>query len=491
MSTTQTKNINGWLKYGSDDPSVLFYDPLTSVVNTVVSGGRIPAATRLISAGGGGVVGDIIHNSILGYKPYNDGTKWAAYRFQTFSDVGDAKVADLANAGQITFEVEKAFLTRIDANSESTGASLATDQTLLSFLMVTGTYRFLQRFITGDVVHNNFGVAVWNNFYTGLQSVLALSSWGRSEFIKVNIGWDGGKAGGKVYIAFDDQVVAYAVRNQVGTGTPSDMFIGSSSGSQTTMTSGHFMRNLQVSTKPPNFSVEQKLRNIVIWGDSQVLEVGLGDGTGMNYNIAPYLASTVGLELAKNLNAKGLFANIKTRGYGGYSIATDGVHTSLATTAAALKLLNPEVVLLEAGTNDAVGVGGALYSAFETDFRALLVDMLAHPTVKFIGLRTVPSGVGHSGTNTAAFIANRLAINVIIAGMPAYINATYPQHVGKVAYGDSYIRLGGESPPAGTFYGQLPGGKLSGVPNNLHYAAAGAQVEGAAWANLLITKYLG
>ena len=479
-------NPVGWLPYGSSDPSVLFYDPLTSEVKTVSAGGRIPASTRLISAGGGGTVADIVHHPVFGMKAYNDGTKWASYRFQTFSDVGEARWADFANAGQITFEIETDFLSKPDANSESTGAIPAAIQTILSMSAGGGIYRFLQKDATGTLTHNNFGATTFSNWYTGLSSTLTMSSWGRGQFTKVNIGWSGGKVGGTGYIAFDDQLLATFARNRSDTSTPTDFFLPSAAGGQTTIVNNHYIRKLQFSTQPPMFAVHPALNNIVIWGDSQVKDVADGSGTGMDYTAGPAFSSTVGLELGRALNAKGLFANIRTRGYSGYSIANDGVHTSLSTTASVVKALNPSIVILEAGTNDVIGVGGAVYSAFETDFRALVVDMLNHPSVKYLLLRTVPSTIGNATVYSAGFQANRATINAIVSGMPAYIDATYPQHYGKVFVADSYNALGAENPPAGTWYGQLPGGKLSGVPNNLHYAARGCQVEGATLAAKLM-----
>ena len=483
-------NPVGWLPYGSSDPSVWFYDPLTSQMNTIANGGRVPSNSRMMTFGGGGVIGDIIHDPVLGMKAYNDGAKWAAYRFQSFIDVGEAKVLDFAYGGQLTFEIESGFLTRADANSESIASTLATDQMILSLSMVAGLNRFLQTLAAGGVVHNNFGSSSFQNYYTGKTAAIPLTSWGTGRFIKVNIGWSGGNQGGKGYIAFDDLLIATFTRNTPGTGLMSDLFLPSSSGGQTSIVNGHFIRNFQMSTRPPMFTSTESLRNIVLWGDSQVKDITNGDGTGMDYDAGPAFDSTVGLSLARNLNRKGLYPTIQTRGYGGFSIANDGVHTGLSTTAAAVKALNPKIILLEAGTNDAVGVGGNLYSGFEADFRALLVDMLGHPTVKFIGLRTVPTTKWNAAVSAANFIANTAAINVIKKAMPAYINTTYPQYAGRVAVVDSYTLLGGENNPYGTFYGQLPGGLLAGVPNNLHYAALGCQVEGKAWADLLSRSIL-
>lgn len=467
MSVT---NPTGWLPYGSDDASVLFFHPLTSVPNNTT----IPCTT-LDTVGTGTIGVDATLGSLFNAK---------SYRIQ-----GLTRANDLFYGGQISFEVQRDWISTYDASgtaSGSTGTFTNQTQTAISISTTTNHLcRFPQRAgsdATG-VVFLAFGAAVTQkNPYTGATNGAAcVNSNGKSDFVRVNIGWAGSPSGGRYYLAIDDFLVSQfdvAVTGVSGLGAL--WYLGSDRGSASTFVAAHYIRNLQVSSRPPMFAVHPLLRKLAFWGDSKIKDINPAHFSGN-----PYYDAATGLACARYLSAKGIFCgDIVAQSNGGYTVGDFG-GSQLQTVRPNLTAINPTIVCMSAGTNDVDADWTTISAQFETDLKDHISTIMAVSSVQAMIIGNVPTLFYSTGTT---YLANTQAANSIYAGIENWWDTTgaaaagVPTKVGMVKVVDTYGYLGGETPPPKTFIGQL-----TGLNNDLHYASYGHYLQGKQFGEAILS----
>lgn len=454
-------NPVGWLPYGSSDASVLFYHPLTTTpTNTTIP------CTTLDTVG----TGSITHDATLG----------ALFNGKSYRIAALTNADNLFYGGQISFQVQRAWISTYDASgtaSGSTGTFTNQTQAAISLLTTSGHLcRWPQRTGTDTtgigLLHFNAAVTQ-KNPYTAASSTPCINSNGKDEFVTVNIGWVGSPSGGRWYLAIDGLLVSYwdsAVTGVSGLGAL--WYLGSDRGSANTFVSAHYMRNLQISSRPPMLAIHPKLRKLVLWGDSKIKDLIAAHFVGN-----PYYDAAVGLSCVRKLASRGLYCgDVVAQSNGGYTV-TDLGATQLQSVRATLLAANPTVVCMSAGTND-VDSDWATYSAqFETDLKDHISTIMAYSTVEMMIIGNVPSR--YYGDNGNTYTANVLAANAIYAGIENWWDTTgavaagVPGKVGMVKVVDTYNCLGGANPPPKTFIGQL-----TGLNNDVHYASYGHYLQG-------------
>ena len=460
-------NPVGWLPYGSTDSSVLFYHPLTSVPTNVT----IPCTT-LSTVG----AGSITHHATRGAL-FNG----QSYRIQTLTG-GDA----LINGGQISFQVERAWISTYDASgtaSGSEGANTGQTQTAISLLTNSSHLcRWPQRF-GGDATAigiNNFGAGpTQSNFYTAAAGGPCINSVGKSDFVTINIGWVGTPSGGRWYFAVDGLVLTRWDAAVTGvTGLGANWYLGSDRGTANTFVASHYIRNLQVSTRPPMFAVHPLLRKVVFWGDSMVKDLAHTHFTGN-----PYYDVATGLSCVRELQRNGIYpGEVVAQSYGGYTIVDQGSN-QLQTQRAALLAVNPTVVCMRAGSNDASFTG--YQTSFVTDVKDHISTILAYSTVEYLVMGNVPTRRYNSA---APFTSDVAWINNEMAQLESWWNTTgaaaagVASKVGRLKVIDTYSYIGRESPPAKTFVGQI-----TGANNDAHWASNGHYLQGRQFGEAILS----
>lgn len=432
----------GWLPYGSDDSSVLLQIPLTA--STDITG--LSTATGTIEDASGEF------DSVLGYTPKGAG-------YLKIADL--TGYADLDNEGQISMEVERDWLCRYDADTWSNGDADENDTCFLGTQPTAGTTN--AKFITKDSASANdtalFGSSGIANVYT--------TTGAKSRFLTVNIGWNGGKKGGSVWWAFDGLINGRAVRggaNPNWTNVLKSIFIGADKDGASNV-GNYYCRNLQISNVAPQFNVHPRLCSVAVVSDSIMNSTATTNGTATG----DYRDSTTYFSIKRQIEKRGYTSgSLATSINGGYSISSQDADGSLADVLPTILLSNPVGVWYRGGTNDALGawdIDATWFSELTDDIDTLL----AHPSVKWIVVGTVPTVKYNVDHDTAERVARVAAINAYIESLPSL----YPE----VFVADCYNKLGAESPIAETFIGQA-----NGLQDNLHLAAVGHDLHGQAYA---------
>lgn len=472
-------NPNGWLPYGSADDSIIFQHPLTSALTPadiadIATTLYIGSATLTWDAYGSVVHGhDVTHHATYGMKAVSsvDGTTECGYRFNG----GGTK---LDNGGQISFEIEREWLCLLSATNYSSGYNPATNEYPLSTNATTGGAQSLfRKNATTMALVNGVGGATITNY---------VSSAGKSDFVRVCIGWIGGRVGGPTWLAVSDDSTSNPI--VIGTGTRNsatlasliaDFYLGSDRGVANSFVDGYYMRNLQISTRPPMFAVHPLLRHVGMISDS-ILNSD-NNSTG-DYKDA-VSSWTFRREMAKRGHHCGTVtvtvdggARLDNSVDGG---TTDYIKTQLTT----LLALNPTIVIIRGGTNDALNdrCSDATWQASVTDY---ITDCMAVTSVRRVVFLGIPSAVGSTLLNTVAFKSERTTGETKIQAACDAWRAANPSDTRDVIFADDiYSRLGGESPAAGTFIGQV-----SRLYTDLHLSGYGQYVHGKAIADWLIQE---
>lgn len=463
MAQDTIYSVAGWLPYGVDDDSIIFRSSLTSSASFTSPdvGGADTALTEV--AGG-------IFDSVKGYNPntgylyINDLTDWATCEdgYQISCEVQRSwlcpPVSDLTNGVLSDGDV---------LDNDGTG-----EQMFLASLTAAGYMKLLFRHISSGTVR------VINPDAT-MTGVFAYSQ-GKDDYVTVNIGFHGGY-GGKMFLAIDGCVIGTQVGNDSTLSlTLKEFYIGSQAGANRHVTD-HYIRNLQISNRPPAFPVHPKLAKIGILSDSM-----FNSDDVKNSNHKDVQASwTIRRELAK----KGLYCgnHIDTTVDGAIHVSINsgdpihdtGVNTPLIDSVSTLLAENPQVVLLRGGTNDIIN-GYTIDASWDTELKALCDAILAGGTETNLIVGTVPSLIGETASHTATDIANTALINGYIHALPAYNS--------KISVADNFTDMGGESPAANTFKGQISGYTNEGA--DVHCAGLGHYLMGKSYANEIL-KILG
>lgn len=440
----------GFLDFGSSDESVIASDPLTATMTTTT----MPSSSITTR-------GTPVHDSVKGLK---DG----GYQINTLTNG-----SDMDNQGQITFEVEREWLCKDEQGSEGHTAS-GNEYCMVIAPAVGNTRRMLYKSTGTDFPQVRMDAAVdtvlGSAYYGGAAVFNEITSIGKSEFVKIGMGWWGGDDGGTMVMSVDGMPLfkGSMPAGQTTTGLGATIHINNLSGGSFR---NYYMRNLQFSSKPPVFPVHPKLRRLMLWGDSQTMLLAPNE----NYRFDNATILSCLRKLAQNKIFAGEALVDKNSGY----FIDTGQANDAASVRAAMLAQNPTMVLFRWGTNDAVTYNAA---NFETDLKAEVTAVMAHPSVEYVIVSNVPSLIGDTSTNTAANQADLATINTIYAGIPAWWDTDNPTNTGKVLHIDNYTAQGGENPPAETYLGQS-----SGSYDDLHYAGRGCLVEGELFADEILT----
>lgn len=435
----------GWLDYGAVDSSILLQHPLTSN----------PAA-YFATKGGVAVSGSGLQtfDPVKGMCPNGSGG------FYLWNLAG---LANLDFAGQITYEVEREFLCRQSATDFSFGYVPAVSEYCMSASPTTGgSINLCNKNLAGG---GSIGVGVSGGFITAY-----VDSGGKSDFVRVNIGWNGGRVGGSVWLAIDGVVIGSATRNAATLVSMfANIYIGSDRQIAGNYMAIHHIRNLQISTKPPMLSVTPALRNIGMISDSINNSDDVFNGPSKDvvtsWSMRRELANA-GLDVGKVTWSNEGGARLDNSTNGGASFY---IYNQLA----ACLATNPTMMIIRGGTNDSL-YGRTLDTTWQAVVASYITACLERPSVRIVMFLGIPSMSGDTVVNTVAVQSNRaLGDTKIKAACDAW-RAANPTDPRKVIFVDSiYENLGGETPAPGTYIGQV-----SGLYTDLHLSGYGHHRHG-------------
>lgn len=438
-------NPTGWLPYGASDSSILLQHPLTSDPSAYFA--TISTHTK---QGSGHV-----YDSVLGFCPNGAGNHRLA---------GLTGSSALDHGGQISFEVTREFVCEDDSANFSFGYTpAAADEFCLSYVPTTGS--------AGGWGVKSTTKAFYSSSGLGSSLSLNLSSAGKGGYVTVNYGWSGGRVGGTLWMAIDGKIVDSAARNAATLATAfANLYIGGDRGTSKWMAAGYYIRNLQISTRPPMFPILPKLRYIAILSDSMCNSDDPAAGT---YNDA-----VTSYSMRQRFAEKGLYAgtyNVSVNG--GYRLDNSSPGSYLKDQLPALLANNPTVVVIRGGTNDAQGsrCSQSTWLASVTDY---ITDCFAVSSVQIIVLANIPSAKYYPTPQASEIATGNTKLQAAADAWRA-ANPTDPREIVVV---DCYNRLGGENPPAGSFIGQV-----NGLSDNLHLSAYGHYAHGMAIADGIIS----
>jgi len=462
MANNPITNPNGWLPYGSADDSIIFQHALTTAlvpadIADLGSTLNIGSTALTWDAHGSVLHGKALtHHATYGMKAVDstDGTTEVGYRI-------DAIGTKLDDCGQISFEIERAFLCEDNSTYGTSGFVPAANQFAMSYSPTTGSAGGIGVKSTAEAFFGSGAVL------SGLAT--SIHSPGKSDFVTINFGWSGGRVGGTCWMAIDGQVVDYATRNAATLASAfATLYLGCDRGTADSFMDGHYMRNLQISTRPPMFAIHPLLSHVGMISDSI-----LNSDDVINGNYKDVVSSwTVRRELAK----RGLHCGtvtVTTDGGARMDNSVDGGTTDyIKTQLTTLLALRPNIVVIRGGTNDAIA-GRCSQSTWQDAVTDYITDCMAVTSVRRVIFLGIPSWVGNTAQNTATFQIERATGETKIQAAVDAWRAANPSDTRDVLFVDSiYDYLGGESPAAGTFIGQVSGlytdGHLSGYGHYLH-----------------------
>jgi len=449
MPTNNIYSASGWLPYGVSDDSIIFRTSLTSEASFTTP--EIGGAGALTVAAGGN------WDAVKGFNP-NTGSLFV-------NNMTNHLTCD--DGFQISLQVERSWLCPPNVNLSSgiyaEGDVLvdATDEQMAiqAFNAAGHMYLLLRHISTRTVRMINPDVVLTNPI---------TYADGKDEFVTVNIGYQGG-FGGRLFISADDCVIASVIGNDSAiAGTLEDLYIGARAAFNKFM-SDHYIRNLQISNRPPSFPMHPKLARIGVISDS----LFDSDNVVTSDHRDLQASWTIRRELAK----KGLYCgdHLNVADQGAMYVGVHGSHTiqdsgslDLSTHVPTLLAESPQIVLMRGGTNDIIQ-GNTIDATWDADLKAFCDSILAGSSVTDLIVGTIPSLVANTSNWTSTDQANLVLAN-------AYIN-NLPEYDSRISIADNFTDLGENNPIANTFKGQIVG-----------YAAEGADVHCAGLGHYLMGK---
>ena len=407
-----------FLPYGSTDPSVVFRHPLTSN----------PDGTGGLTASIYGVPQGPEHNAVYGMRgAAAGGTASSGYFLTGFSA---QTLAALNDTGQISFEISTRYFTQTAANAGgSNGDSLEALTTPIQFANPaspgSGQIRMLRRAAgghgaagvttsgTSSIDSSEHGFLGWMNVDAAGPWVNAgqFNSYGKPAdgFTRINVGWytDSG-LGAIVVLAVDGVVLQWAPRvdtvnpfTHLALGGALNWFNGNSFISAEEMTdANHWIRNLQISTRPPTVPTltTGQLKTIAIMSDSIIPANEWFNIMWKDINIDARITRAMegrGIRPTTlyRMNAGGhtMINGIGPPSFTSGDPASQKVSSGSTSTdvRGLIKALNPTTIIINGGSND-VGFAGANAA----NFRAAMRDHVEY----FCGL----NGTSHGGSDYSA-----------------------------------------------------------------------------------------
>lgn len=226
-------------------------------------------------------------------------------------------------------------------------------------------------------------------------------------------------------------------------------------------------KNFLISNRPVMIPAHRELTKVIFWGDSFVSNAAKAVSTS-------YYHCTAEHTFKRYLALKGIDAELVIDGHSGYEI-WDGATSNLQSVRAALLAQDPRGVCVQAATNDALR--SSLSANFEADYKDHITTIMAHASVEWMVLGTVPTTQANSSYDSVVYVNNVATLNGIIESLPSWWDTNNPTRVGKVTTANIFKAFGEESPPANVFVGQV-----NGLFSDLHPGAKGQAIMGETFA---------
>jgi hypothetical protein len=434
------------LPYDSSDATILLRAPLTSPESITANGGyEEPTSANS-------------YHPEFGMRPaaLSSGVPGCRFTAET--------IPALANLpeGQLSIEVERAWLSVEEPDSRSTGASHSASEYLIS-------YGSGGKPTAGKVFMDINQNLVWL-FRAGEDSRLSkvVNSKLSPMYARITISWTQTEA--ELFV--DGLRMGSLPRQTAEVADFSQLFLGSFVGSTESPFAGNFyIRNLLVASKPVLFSTPPLLDHVMLIGDS------FAAGQPFS-NIATRYDGTIANTILRNLAAD----HFAPRRFGVYSngggkiqdLSNDPLELDVNGSGLPRDDVlreDPSVVIFVTGGND-IGIFDS--QVFTTDLRDHVEAFLGanghHPTTtqKVIVTTTVTSGSNASQTVHA--------MRDIMRALPSWWDASYPQRAGDVQVVDAWSMFGGDSVDTELFMANDP----------IHPAPAGNLVYGEAITSKLL-----
>lgn len=454
-----------FIPYGADDDSIIFRSSLTSeAAFTSPEIGTANTLTANITSG--------VFNAVKGFNAKGD-SNLVINQLTNF--------ADLDNAGQISFEVQSEWACTYDPTNGSHGFLPVEDkERILAISPGTGADdTLLLRNKIGSQAYlgctfNGFSVSTpdyyIDNKQQGGSQTCYVHSGNKGEWVTINIGWSGGPEGGEIMVAIDGLPYAGDKRaNGTDANLFQDIYIGSSA-TPNEYVQDHYIRNLQISTRPPSKTVNKLVRKIAVLSDSMF---EIDNFTSVRRDALSSMA------LRRRMQASGFtIGDLSVDVNSGYTIDTTGSNDLFdATNMTALENQRASIVIIRGGTNDVIQEL-TIDSTWFTNFKTQLTTILGWESTEAIVVSAVPAqSVAASTVHNATRQAALLQINEYMSQLPAWNS--------KVYFHDLYTELGGENPPDNVFLGQELGNN-----NNVHFAGKGHEKNGLGIADFILANIL-
>lgn len=454
-----TKPSIGWLPYGSDHPSVLYAHPLTYAPNNTT----IPSTSVAVLGSG-----TQTHDSVRGMLAGTSG----GYKVTGLTN------HDNCNSGgwQMTLEVERDWLCYNGDGSVGHVPSATEDFGLIygfggPQILTKSTIMRINGSMCGTALDAEWkGHGAVNN---ALNWNPEIGSFGKGDFVRVNIGFWGNQNGGIWAMAIDGFIVKAAETSY--TANPVDFFnvfdLGKSSGG----IANHYVRNVQLASSAPVFPVIPKLSSVMFFGDSYNA-VDTGSGTGAIFTKLRKISSAFNMAEANNavFDCHPLYEAMRVLEKNNLFIgddyclpyhgsATDGLIDSAGIALALTK--RPKGIVYSAGVNDAVA--GRTAAQVSATLQSQFVTLFAGG-VQWLVMPTIPSIQNNSSYAASTYADNVDAVNNGIKDAISTYTAANPTH--KIVGGndcDVFTAFGGHSFNTAYYF-----------TNSVHPGALGCVIRG-------------
>lgn len=439
---------NGFLPYGSDDASVVFADPLTSPLTAAPTGWtnlKVGSAALTWTTYPTLPTGDHVptHDSVLGMKAVSsvDGTTEVGY--QLAGQTGGT-LDPLDRCGQLTVEVETDWLYSYDANYAPDGYQPAGLEAILACIPSAGGARdIIVRGTDGQMTFRPFASSAsaqndFRNFnQTGTNPGKArIDRFGKDRFCTVQLAWNNSFG----IFAINGSVLGYTTDRDYATELLTQFYIGNRKGVANTYVTGYYMRNLQLSTKFPNFGIIPD-REIAVLSDSMFTDAQAAAYSGGGDNGPRFL-------MDKYFTERGCRVQMTVSSNDGYDVDSAQSPGSLHDVVNDVTNTSAKICILQGCTNDA---GAQTASAtVESEYKDLVEKIMG---VNGNDATTIENIVCIFPPPRFVSEGNRAIEDVLISYRSWFLtladwwDAAYPLQAGALSVYDHWLAMGGDLNP--------------------------------------------
>lgn len=430
----------GFIPNGSDDDSILLDCAMSSATNITDNSGTLQSGAT-VSADG----------AVSGSA--------GAVQF----DLSAVDYGSLDVAGQIFFDVTTYDIGELHTSVGSEGFDRTTNGYLIHFNDADGVTPPYGRILTNA----NEQVQFERDTDDANDAVAGPHTLGAGVKTRIGMSWIGSVT--------THYINGYPVQTKTRVGTTADkcryIMLGALLNGTSPMESATTFSNILVSNRPVMMPSHPQLNNVIFWGDSFVTNAAIAVST-------TYYHCTAENTFKRYLADRGINATLVIDGNSGYEI-WDGATNDLESVRAALLAQDPQVVCIQAGTNDAVR--NPIQAAFEADYQDHITTIMAHDTVERVIIGTIPTLKGNSTYDTPTYVSNVKTLNDIIRSLPVWWDTNNPSNTGKVTIADTFTALGSEEPYDNVFIGQI-----QNLFNDYHPSAKGQRLMGETFAAAIL-----